>query len=153
MRKLFSFTILSAALAASACKRTDDHMDKAGDQMQKAAEQVNDRGKDVASDRTDLTKHETDLDRANADLTRSKDEYVAAGRERLARIDARINELSARTDAKAHEEAQDLKIRRDELARRLDNASARARTDWDAFKKDVNDGFDKLESDVDDALK
>jgi len=49
--------------------------------------------------------------------------------------------------------AVDLKARRDQLSTKLGTMQDRAAADWDAFTKDVNDSFDKIESDTNDALK
>ena len=71
----------------------------------------------------------------------------------MQKLDIKINELEAPTDAKSHQVAADLKARRDALSTKAGLIKDRTSADWDAFTKDVDDSFDKLESDVNDALK
>jgi hypothetical protein len=140
MRAFLHASLMAALIAGSgACNRHDDKMDKANTQMQKAAEDLNVKNRDVAKD--------------EGDLAAARDRYVTSARERLAQVDAKINELSAKADAKSRETAASLKVRRDEIAHEIDVSKDHASKDWDSFKKSVDDSFDKLENDVNDALK
>lgn len=83
-------------------------------------------------------------------VTRDRD--TSELRVRLSRLDDRIAELRARGDEKATELANSLRVRRDQLAARLDRAGDETSSGWDSFKRDVNDTFDKLEDEIDAAF-
>jgi hypothetical protein len=88
----------------------------------------------------------------DGDFTRKRDSYTAELRARLARIDDRIAELRARGDETASETAESLRVRRDQLAERLDRAGEQTSTAWDSFKQDVGAAFDDVEREVDAAF-
>ena len=94
-----------------------------------------------------------DLQAAKADLSAAKQKYSVTFNDRMQKLDIKINELEQRTDAKSKQAAADLKARRDALSTKAHLIKDRTAADWDAFTKDVDDSFDKLESDVNDALK
>jgi hypothetical protein len=81
----------------------------------------------------------------------TRNDYAAEARARLARLDAKLTELRARTDEKAAQAAADLQVKRDQLARQLDSAATQAESGWEKFKADVGRGFDELEDGRDDA--
>ena len=140
MRTLIRASLVCALVAgAGACHRHDDSMDKSSTQMQKAEEDLGSQRKDVAKDENDLAT--------------ARDRYVTSARDRLSKLDAKIDELGAKADAKGREAIPALKARRDELAHDVDIAKDHASKDWASFQKNVDDEFDKLENDVNDALK
>jgi predicted nucleic acid-binding Zn-ribbon protein len=160
MRTTLSISLLAIALAAGGCKKKQDDTGAAATQVKKTAENVDDQAKDLNKTQTDKDSKPKDLDKAQGDLAAAKTDLVAAKekysvtvKDRLAKIDIRIHELEQRTDAKSKQAAIDLKARRDQLSTRLGTMQDRAAADWDAFTKDVDNSFDKLESDVNDALK
>src|ERR1041385_1307048 len=165
MRKMMFIAMTAAALFAGACKKKDDstkQMDRAASTASKAQENVNDQAKDVrdeqkdvnkdqremAKDQNDVAKQQGELNAAKNDLIQARDQYREAAKQRLAKIDSDIHQLEARTDAAAR-----LKAERDTLSTKLDSMGNTTKADWDAFKKDVDDKFDKLENDTRDALK
>ena len=87
------------------------------------------------------------------DLTAARDKYSITVNDRLAKIDIKLKELSTKTDAKATAAATALNSRRTEIATKVGGIKDHAAADWDAFTKDVDTSFDKLESDISDALK
>jgi uncharacterized coiled-coil DUF342 family protein len=98
-----------------------------------------------------------DKDRGRASIDIDKNDEVierdrAELRARLSRLDERIDALRSRGSEEAAKAADSLRVRRDELAARLDHAGDETSSRWDTFKKDASDAFDKLEHDVDDAL-
>jgi predicted nucleic acid-binding Zn-ribbon protein len=160
MRTTLSIALVSIALAAGGCKKKQDDTGAAGNEVKKTAENVNDQAKDynkTAEDKDskpkDLDKAQADLQAAKVDLVAAKDKFTTTVKDRMAKLDIKINELAARTDAKSKQAAVDLKARRDALSTKLGTTQNLAAADWDAFTKDVNDSFDKIEKDTDDALK
>ena len=196
MRTTLWISLLSTAvLAGGACKRkteTEKDMDRAATSAQKAQEDVNKNAKDVRDEQKDVTKAENNLNKQESDvakqqgelnaaetnLAQARDRFVTAAKDRLAQLDQKIQDLSARTDAKAKEVAATAKIKRDEIAQKIENAKMLGTTDpavrhdtgtkydpatghttvnddksFKDFKKDLDDSFDKVEKDVNDALK
>ena len=160
MRSILWMSLLSISLAAGGCKKKQDDTGNAASQVKKTAEDVNDQAKDYNktvndkdSTNKDVTEAKGDLQAAKADLQAAKDKYSITVKDRLQKLDIQITELGPRTAAKSKQEAADHKARRDQLATQVDMIKDRTSADWDAFTKDVNDSFDKLESDVHDALK
>jgi chromosome segregation ATPase len=160
MRTMLWCSILATALAAGGCKKKQDDTGSAATEVKKTAEDVKDQAKDLDKTMTDkkattndLDKAQGDLAAAKTDLVAAKDKYAITVKDRLAKIDIKIHELEARTDAKSKDALATLQTRRTELATRVDGIKDRTATDWDAFTKDVDNSFDKLESDVNDALK
>lgn len=95
----------------------------------------------------------TEVDKANAELADARAKYIAAAKERLAKIDARIDALGKRADAESAELAAKLRARRDQLAARLDTMADQAASGWATFKQGVERGVDSIEKDLDNALK
>lgn len=85
-------------------------------------------------------------------FTATRDRDTSELRVRLSRLDDRIAELRARGDDKATELANSLRVRRDDLAARLDRAGDETASGWDNFKRDVTDTFDKMEDEIDAAF-
>lgn len=160
MRSILWMSLLSLSLATGACKKKQDDTDNAATQVKKTAEDVNDQAKDLRdtkadkdSTNKDINEAQGDLQAAKADLSAAKQKYSVTFNDRMQKLDIKINELEQRTDAKSKQAAADLKARRDALSTKAGLIKDRTAADWDAFTKDVDDSFDKLESDVNDALK
>ena len=160
MRTILWTSTLALALATGACKKKQDDTGAAATEVRKTAENVDDQRKDfdkAARDKDStpkqLDKAEGDLAAAKSDLVAAKDKYAVTARDRFAKIDIRIHELEARTDAKSKETVATLRTRRAELAARLDDLKHRAAADWENFTKDVDKGLDTVEKDLSDALK
>jgi hypothetical protein len=161
MRTILWTTILATALSTGACnKKKQDDTGAAASEVKKTQEGVNDQAKDL--DKTlgdkkattnDLNKAEGDLAAAKTDLVAAKDKYMITVKDRMAKLDIRLKELSAKTDAKATAAATALQARRAEMATKVETVKDHASADWAVFTKDVDSSFDKLESDVNDALK
>lgn len=164
-------SMLSAALlSTAACNKKDDAgkaMDKAATSAQKAQDDVHDQAKDVAKEQKDVTKDQQTMAKDQADvakqqgemnaaqleLTQARERYNVAASQRLTNLDGKIRQIELKTEATAKDTAAKLRVRRDEIASRLGAAGNTAQADWDKFKTDVDDSFDKLEKDVDSALK
>jgi len=160
MRSILWMSLLSLSLATGACKKKQDDTGNAATQVKKTAEDVNDQAKDLRDTTTDkdstnkdINEAQGDLQAAKADLSAAKQKYSVTFNDRMQKLDIKINELEQRTDAKSKQAAADLKARRDELSTKAGMIKDRTTADWDAFTKNVDDSFDKLESDVNDALK
>jgi len=171
MRNTIWIAMLSTALlGGAACHKKDDAgkaMDKAATSAQKAQEDVHDQAKDMANeqkdvnkdadkmakDQADVDKQRGELNAAQGDLAQARERYNVAAKQRLTNVDAKISQLEMKADAKAKDAASQLRARRDAIATRLGTIGNQAQADWDTFRKDVDDSFDKLEKDVDSALK
>ena len=127
MRTLFLSVIASATLMTSAaCKKTET--ETTGTQT-------------------------TELDKANAALIDARTKYVAAAKERLTKIDARIDELGKRADAESQATVAKLRARREQIAARIDTIAHQAAAGWTDLKQAVDDGVDSIQKDVDAALR
>jgi chromosome segregation ATPase len=171
MRNKIWISMLSVALlGGAACHKKDDAgkaMDKAGTAAAKAQEDIHDQAKDVrdeqkdvnkdadkmAKDQADVAKQQGELSAAQGELAQARERYNVAAKQRLTNLDAKISQLEMKTDAKLKADAAAFRARRDELASKLGSIGTQAQADWDHFRKDVDDAFDKLEKDVDGALK
>lgn len=160
MRTIIWTSILATALATGACNKKQDDTGAAATQVKKTQEDVKDQAKDLDKTMTDknatandLNHAQGDLAAAKVDLQSAKDKYSIAVKDRLAKIDIRIHELEMKTDAKSKDALTSLRNRRQEMSTRVDGIKDHAAADWDAFTKDVDNSFDKLENDVNDALK
>ncbi len=164
-------SMLSAALlSTAACHKKDDAgkaMDKAATSAQKAQADVNDQAKDVAKeqkdvnkdqqtmakDQADVAKQQGEMNAAQTELVQARERYNVAASQRLTNLDGKIRQIELKTTATAKDTAAKLRVRRDEIATRLGAVGATVQADWDEYKKDVDDSFDKLEKDVDSVLK
>jgi len=72
---------------------------------------------------------------------------------RGAALDARIDALEKRGDAKAKETAATLRAKRDQARAKLSELDTRTQENWTAFKKDVSDAWDQLDRDVTEATR
>lgn len=166
MRKTIWIAIASAALFAGACKKKDEtakEMDRSASTASKAQENVDDQVKDVqgaqkdlnkdmSKDQADVNKQQGELDSAKADLNSARDRYRDAAKQRLAKLDDDIHQLEARSDAAAKDAVARLRSERDALSTKVEAIGTQGQANWDAFKKDIDDRFDKAESDARDAL-
>jgi chromosome segregation ATPase len=166
MRKTIWIAIASAALFAGACKKKDEtakEMDRSATTASKAQENVNDQVKDVqgaqkdlnkdmSKDQADVNKQQGELNSAKADLASARDHYRDAAKQRLAKLDDDIRQLEARSDAAAKATVAKLRTERDELSTKINAIGDQAQANWDTFKKDVDDRFDRAEKDARDAL-
>lgn len=126
-------------LSGAACRDRDDRYES-----RKPVE--------VDKDRVDVDVDKDRVETTGDDFRRTRDNYSAELRARLSRIDDKIAELRARGDEKSSEAADALRVRRDQLAERLDRAGEQTVTAWDSFKKDVGGAFDELEREIDEAF-
>jgi chromosome segregation ATPase len=178
---IWASMIAATLLTGAGCHKKDDSakaMDKAATSAAKAQEDIRDQAndvnkqqKDVAKDQdrmakdmakdqdklnkdqADVAKQQGELGAAQSDLAQARERYSVAAKQRLANVDAKIQQLELRSDATARDTAAKLRVRRDEIANRLNAAGGQVQADWDAYKKAIDDTFDKLDKDVDKALK
>ena len=86
------------------------------------------------------------------EYVRVRSNFETTTRERLAKLDARIQELEQSASESAHQTAQELRKDRDELAMRLGTIRDQAKPKWDEFQSNVEDSFQRLEKRIDDAV-
>lgn len=159
MRHHLWIAIVSAVIAGTACKKTDDGIDKAEERVEEARDNVNtqrgdlrDEMKDVEAEAKDVREENRDLAEAKADLAAARATYAAELRARLARVDARITELEGRSDADSKQAAVRLRERRDALAVEIDRVDDHGESGWDELKADLAKTFDSIEKDVAESL-
>jgi septal ring factor EnvC (AmiA/AmiB activator) len=144
-------SLISAALMGGACKQ--DPSERAADQVRKSVEEVQEQREDLREERKDVLKEQRELAKAEGELAQARANYIVTTRERLARMDARINDLELRSDLKAKDAAVGLRARRDMLATKLDAASNRIdAADWDDLRGDLDDTFKQIEKDIERAF-
>lgn len=166
MRMTIWISMIAVALAGAGCKKKDDAtkaMDKAERSAEKAQEGATGQAKDVyreekeahkdeAKDQAEVTKQQGELSAAETEFAQARERYTVAAKQRLANLDAKIQQIEHKPGAQAKDAAAQLRPQRDEIARKLDAVGSQAQAGWDAFKKDVDDELDKLEKGVHDAL-
>src|SRR5262245_26344225 len=147
MRKVLWISLMSAAIATTgACKKREDkNYDQASKAVEKSKEDVDKQQKDVTKDQQDVAKQQGELNAAKNELDRARTDYVNATRSRIAAIDAKLDELRAKTTDKARTAYAGLKDRRDLIANRLHDIEARSADISKDFRKDFDDSMTKLE--------
>ncbi len=170
MRKFFCFVLLSTL--SLACSKHDDSVitDKASKDLTAAQTQVNTQREQLAKTQEDAVKQQQDLanqqkvvaqqqasveqqkaalDSAQNSLAQARSTYAAATKERLAKLDSKLTDLSAKSGAKAKDAATGLRARRDQLALKLGAMVGTTDAGWNEFTKDVDTAFDAIEKDLD----
>ncbi len=165
---------LLLTLLAVACGTRDDSAvtDRAGKDLTEAQTQVNtqretltktqedavkqqealaNQQKIVAEQQASLARQKAELDAAQAALAQARIAYAAATKDRLAKLDTRLAEVSAKSGAKSKDAATGLRARRDQLATKLNAMTATSDAGWNDFTKDVDTTFDSIEHDLDEA--
>lgn len=137
MKKQRLIAAAASMLLAIGCKKDSD-------------EKVEQVDKDYASQRRDVARKEGA--QALQDLDEARAAFVRAARAKLQEINVRIEQLEAKADAKSKEHAATLRLRRDELARKVDSAQEHAKGDWEQFEADVDRNLDDLRSEIDSAF-
>lgn len=176
MRKIFWCSALALSLLAGggACRKKDERLQKSEKAVEKSTEDLKDQRKELDEAQQDLNKERNkasdeprDMDKKEAEVReqesdvtaaegaqmRAKDDFVRAAKDHLGVIDARIRDLETRADASAKDYAARLRDERNTLANKIDNVDVRAAAGWDDFKKDVDTSFQKLDKDVDAAMR
>jgi hypothetical protein len=86
------------------------------------------------------------------EYVRVRSNFETTSRERLSKLDARIQELEQSASESAHQTAQELRKDRDELAMRLETIRQQTKPTWDEFQSGVEDSFQRLENRLNDAV-
>lgn len=100
-----------------------------------------------APSRPDTT---SDLD---LDLETEWRQFSRGIEDRADRLGAKIDELERRGDARSRELAAELREKRDEARQQLAELGDHARNDWKAFKREVEDTWDRLEAEASEATR
>jgi hypothetical protein len=160
MRKAFWFSILSAALATGACKKTQDDTHKASQEVKKSVENVEDQQRDLdKTDRdrgatvNDQNKAQGNLEAAQSDLVAAREKYSITVQDRLAKLDIKLKELEVRTDARARDAMPTIRAERLALGAKIDSMKTQSAAGWKDYTKDVDSSFDAIDKDVNNALK
>ncbi|HUS27985.1 MAG TPA: hypothetical protein VMZ53_05735 [Kofleriaceae bacterium] len=143
-------TVLLALLATAACRGdiSRDIDNRAPAPAPKPVETTPaDRDTAIVPDDDHARVRDTDHE-----YVRVRSSFETSSRERLAKLDARINELEQSASESAHQTAAELRKDREELAVRLESAREQAKPAWDEFQSNVEDSFQRLEKRLDDAV-
>ena len=89
---------------------------------------------------------------ADHDWVNVRARFETTSRERMEKLDARIQELEQSANESARQTAQALRRERDELAMRIEQVRDQTKPKWDAFQSDVEQTFQRLEKRLDDAV-
>ncbi|MGE0547159.1 MAG: hypothetical protein AB7R00_08890 [Kofleriaceae bacterium] len=169
MRSKIWMSLIAAGALCGACReKTDaeDKMDEASRSAQKAQENVNEQRQDIqdeaaeaADKRNELSKEQGDvaaqgneLGQASKELAQARQQFKVSARDRLNKLDMKLNDLAMRTDASSKDVANQLRARRDALAAKIDTIDTRTNSEWQDFSKTVNDEFDAIEERARDAM-
>ena len=150
MRKL-AIALTTVVLGAGACRDTTDTT-RPETKLNKPLEGVTEpvpRPMDHEVPATSTEEPST----AEQEFVQTRKLYATRARERLERVDDKLAELRNRADARAKQAAAELRVRRDQLSRRLDTIGMQAKRGWDQFEVDLTRTFDELERDLDSAFK
>jgi len=160
MRTTCWTSILAISLAVGACKKKQDDTGAAATEVKKTQENLDDQRKDTEKVQTDRKATANDVDKAEGnmagaqqDVEAAKTKYAATVKDRLAKIDIRIHELEQRADAKSKDALTKIQAERASLAAKVDDLRSRAAADWEWFTKDAENAFDRIEKDLDSAMK
>lgn len=74
-------------------------------------------------------------------------------KQKLDGLDAKIAQLQAKGDAKSQRVLDDVKTKRDQLSKQIDQIDQQTAANWDDFQKRVSRNFQATEKEVDVALK
>src|ERR1700691_5531789 len=118
MRSMIWVSFVTAALlGGTACKKSET--EKTGNEMKKAQENVDNKARDFvkAEDKAqnNVDKQERKLDVAQDELVKARTDYAAAVQTRLAKIDAKLGQIGAKTDMASKYLVDKLQARRAEL--------------------------------------
>ena len=86
------------------------------------------------------------------EYTRVRSSFESSSRDRLSKLDARIQELEQSASESARQTAQELRKDRDELAMRIETIRQQTKPKWDEFQSSVEDSFQRLETRLNDAV-
>ena len=146
MRKtMFCGSVIFATLLGSACRSDSE---RAGDSVRKSVENVKEQAEDVAEQQAEVARERRELKEAQEELAQARATFTTATRERLSKLDAEINQIEERGDAKSKDLAMSLRARRDALAAKLDTMGKRVDAEWNDFRKDIDTTFEQIEHDA-----
>jgi hypothetical protein len=134
MRKICTGIAVLALALAGGCKSKQERAEKGRESETQA--------------RREVQQPQRELGGARENPAQAHAQYTAEVRDRMSAIDSRIDALQQQSDAKSHDLATSARARRDELQRKLGQASSTPADKWDAYRKDVDDSLDSLEKDL-----
>jgi septal ring factor EnvC (AmiA/AmiB activator) len=156
MRTIILGVAAALVFGGAACKSESE---KRGSELKKAQERVEEQREDIREEQKDVTKEQRDVSKEQQELSESeaklaaeRSQFQSTVKQKLASVDAKIASLDSKTDAKSKERAAELRMRRNEIAAKLDRAGDQTAARWNEFTTDIGEGLDKLEKDVDKAL-
>jgi hypothetical protein len=97
-------------------------------------------------DTTERTGYSKTSETARDDFEQTRKTYSVHVNERLQKLDERLRELAQRGTQRARDAANQLRIERDRLAPRVNDAAKQTKAGWDRFETELSRGFDNLEN-------
>jgi chromosome segregation ATPase len=160
------FSLLACKEREDRLERAKESADEAKESVREQREDVREEERDVAEEQRDVTEEQRDipeerkdvkeekseLGTAQAEFAQARTEYENAAKKRLATVDERLRELAARPDPEARQATERLRVQRDQLAQRIETIGTRTAANWEDFRKDVDQGFERLDEDITDAM-
>ena len=155
MRKLVWIATVSAALVAGACKEHESAQEKQMEQAAKAAEHaqkdVKHEAQEAREEQGEAVKAQQELAQAEARLAQARAAYAEAAKARLAKIDQQLGVLAAYPATKPV--AEKLLASRNAIAAQLDLIGKQTKETWEKYTKELDQAFDNLEHEIDQAMK
>jgi predicted transcriptional regulator len=96
----------------------------------------------------ELRKTQEDVEKQREDIREQQKDVVEEQRE----VQTEIARLDASNDPESKQVAAELRMRRNEVATKLDQIGSRGAADWKSMTSSLDDGLDKLEHDASDAV-
>lgn len=163
--------LVLAFAAHPGCGKRDNSSatDKTSEDLRKAQAAVSEHSKDMANNQDAIEQTKRDLLREQQELSdhqklleqqrqalgsaqgtlgQARAAYAAAVAVRLAKLNASIATLGAKTDAKSSDAVAGLRARRDQLSAKIDAMSKTTDVDWNQYTRDVDVTFGAIESDL-----
>lgn len=134
--------------AQSAVSAKHNEVAKTGDDVERRKNELLAEQQQLATKEKALEDSRQQLGSAEVTLSGARTAYGAAVKERLAKVDAGLTALAARTDAASKDMSTGLAARRDRLATRLTQMPDGADAGWAAYTKDIDTTFDAIERDL-----
>ncbi len=183
MRTVVRYSLVWAVFLAASCGKADNSADTdtASQDLRKAQAALIEHEKTLADDQDAVEQKKRDLAREQQELLRGQEEladklklleqqraqlgsaqetmnkaraaYVAAVKQRFAKLDASIATLATATDARSRDAVTGLRARRDQLAAKLASLTETLDADWNQYTTDVDTTFDAIEHDLNEVVK
>lgn len=132
-------------------RAVDKHRDNLATEREESARnqrQLEDDRRALAVKASQVEQDRDELGSAQVSLVEARVKLDAAVKQRFAKLDVALTDLTNRTDAASRDVAAGLRTRRDLLAARIATMPATTDASWGTYTKDLNTTFDGIERDL-----